>query len=329
MSNFSALAGWKAPRGRSCCFRKLNSRAFRLRYPSDGAEERWQTASSRGLNCFAFDNTLWHTWSSSILKVSVMAGRVQMDDDNESSSDLELPLSQDRGNEQETLIKSPSNQVTPRYVYFLTAFAAIGGFLFGYDTGVISGAMILIKQEFQLSYFWQELVVSVTIGTAILGALLGGFLNQWLGRKPILIVSATVFTVGAIVMGVAHSKEVLLLGRFIVGFGIGELGLTLCFFHCCAMCLWVFLFYFLFYCFFPHVIDNVNYLDQWHYSACRAVWAIISHVFFCVWVLSLQGFRAHSRGLQIFSLKKLTKYGTFRKSFQRCWPNIKFRFHFS
>ena len=132
----------------------------------------------------------------------------------------------DKETEEQALIKSadlPTKQRTPLYVYFLTAFAAIGGFLFGYDTGVISGAMILIKQEFQLSSFWQELIVSATIGTAILGALLGGFLNQRLGRKPMLIASAMVFTVGAVIMGVAHSREVLLVGRLTVGFGIGNL----------------------------------------------------------------------------------------------------------
>lgn len=131
----------------------------------------------------------------------------------------------DKESEQETLIQSSyleSKQRTPLYVYFLTVFAAIGGFLFGYDTGVISGALILIKQEFDLSSFWQELIVSVTIGAAILGALLGGFLNQRLGRKPMLVASAMVFTVGAVVMGVAHSREILLIGRLTVGFGIGK-----------------------------------------------------------------------------------------------------------
>lgn len=144
-------------------------------------------------------------------------------EDDETGNEMEQSSSLGGETEQEALIKSPSKQSTPRYVYVLTAFAAIGGFLFGYDTGVISGAMILIKDEFHLSSFWQELIVSVTIGTAILGALIGGFLNQWLGRKPMLITSAMVFTIGAVIMGVAHSREVLLVGRLTVGFGIGEL----------------------------------------------------------------------------------------------------------
>lgn len=142
--------------------------------------------------------------------------------------------SDDKESEQQTLIQTShleSKQTTPLYVYFLTVFAAIGGFLFGYDTGVISGAMILIKQEFDLSSFWQELIVSVTIGAAILGALLGGFLNQRLGRKPLLVASAMVFTVGAVVMGVAHSREILLVGRLTVGFGIGKFNQVLKFYE--------------------------------------------------------------------------------------------------
>ena len=105
---------------------------------------------------------------------------------------------------------------------FMFLFAALGGFLFGYDTGVISGALILIKTEFHLTAFWQELIVSVTIATAILGALLGGVLNEQLGRKPVLFLSAAVCTAGAVIMAVARSKEVLLVGRFIVGIGIGQ-----------------------------------------------------------------------------------------------------------
>ena len=140
---------------------------------------------------------------------------------DETGNEMEQPLSVANKTEQEALIKRSMKEKAPLYVYFLTAFAAIGGFLFGYDTGVVSGAMILIKQEFHLSNFWQELIVSATIGTAIIGALLGGFLNQWFGRRPMLIVSATVFTIGAVLMGVAQSRELLLFGRLTVGFGIG------------------------------------------------------------------------------------------------------------
>jgi len=108
------------------------------------------------------------------------------------------------------------------FVYFLSCFAAVGGFLFGYDTGVVSGAMLLLIREFSLSQEWQELVVSVTIATAIVGAVTAGYMNDKLGRRPFLWICSAIFTAGAVLMAVAKSRDVLILGRAIVGFGIGK-----------------------------------------------------------------------------------------------------------
>ena len=70
-----------------------------------------------------------------------------------------------------------------RFVYLAAAFAALGGLLFGYDTGVISGALIFIKQEFALSTFEQELIVSIVLAGAIVGAFTGGRLSDRFGRR--------------------------------------------------------------------------------------------------------------------------------------------------
>ena len=94
--------------------------------------------------------------------------------------------------------------------YICTVFAAVDSFAIGYNFAVVSGAMIVIKQEFHLPSFWQELLISVAIVTAILGALLGGFLNRRFGRKPVLLACAMVFTIGAVVEAVATSRNVLL-----------------------------------------------------------------------------------------------------------------------
>ena len=110
----------------------------------------------------------------------------------------------------------------PACVYIFTFFAAIGGFEIGYNFSVVFGAMILIKEEFHLSTFWQVLIVSVAIGTAIMGALPGGFMNQRCGRKPMLLACTMVLTIEAVVEAIATSRNVLLVGRLIVGFGIGK-----------------------------------------------------------------------------------------------------------
>jgi sugar porter (SP) family MFS transporter len=108
-----------------------------------------------------------------------------------------------------------------RFVYVAAAFAALGGLLFGYDTGVISGALIFIRQSFALSVFHQEIVVSVVLVGASIGALGGGRLADRFGRRKMLIVTSLIFIVGAILCAVAVSVTTLVLGRTIVGFGIG------------------------------------------------------------------------------------------------------------
>src|SRR5262249_46525001 len=116
----------------------------------------------------------------------------------------------------------PSTTTTSTSFVFIAAiFAALGGLLFGYDTGVISGALIFIKSQFHLSVFHQELVVSVVLIGAAVGALGGGRLACAFGRRLMLIVTALIFIGGAIVCSAADSIGILILGRIIVGFGIG------------------------------------------------------------------------------------------------------------
>ncbi|ESO91388.1 hypothetical protein LOTGIDRAFT_153826 [Lottia gigantea] len=107
------------------------------------------------------------------------------------------------------------------YVYLLTFFAVLGGFLLGYDTGIVSGSMLLIIPNFHLSTMWTEAVVSGTVGSAAVSALLGGFLSDCLGRKIVIIISSLLYALGAVIMGVAGTQSVLLLGRIVVGIGIG------------------------------------------------------------------------------------------------------------
>jgi SP family galactose:H+ symporter-like MFS transporter len=109
----------------------------------------------------------------------------------------------------------------PGYVYVVGAIAALGGLLFGYDTGVISGAQGFLKTSFHLNSTTQEIAVSsVLIGT-IIGAACGGKLADWLGRKLTLIICAIIFAVGAILTAFAGSLELFIAWRILVGIGIG------------------------------------------------------------------------------------------------------------
>ncbi len=108
-----------------------------------------------------------------------------------------------------------------RFVYIAAAFAALGGLLFGYDTGVISGAVLFIKNDFTLSTFALEVIVSGVLAGAATGALAGGRLADLFGRRKLLIATAIIFAAGAILCAMATSAAVLIVGRIIVGLGIG------------------------------------------------------------------------------------------------------------
>ena len=107
------------------------------------------------------------------------------------------------------------------FVILAAIFAAVGGLLFGYDTAAISGAVIFIKQQFSLSTFPEELVVGMVLVGAALAALGGGRLSDRLGRRTTLIVTSVIFILGALICAFADSFQTLLVGRTIVGVGIG------------------------------------------------------------------------------------------------------------
>ena len=107
------------------------------------------------------------------------------------------------------------------FVYLLTFLSAIGGFLFGYDTGIISGAIVLLHEKFLLTYEWEELIVSATMAAAAVFSVLSGFSNDHVGRKPTILVATVVFTGGALLLAAAQERYMLIIGRFILGIGIG------------------------------------------------------------------------------------------------------------
>ncbi|KAI8339918.1 general substrate transporter [Chlamydoabsidia padenii] len=99
------------------------------------------------------------------------------------------------------------------FVYILVFCVCVGGFLFGYDTGVISGALQPIQDEFHLSTVDKELIV----GATTFGAIFGGF---FAGMRLILFASV-VFIVGALLLALAPNFACLLVGRLVVGVGVG------------------------------------------------------------------------------------------------------------
>lgn len=116
---------------------------------------------------------------------------------------------------------SPGTGKNNCFVYFIAAIAATGGLLFGYDTGVISGALLFIKKEWSLMPMSQELVVSAVLVGAILGAAFSGKLADRFSRRTVIIGTAVIFFVGSFWTSMAHSVSLLIAGRVVIGVAIG------------------------------------------------------------------------------------------------------------
>jgi sugar porter (SP) family MFS transporter len=103
----------------------------------------------------------------------------------------------------------------------VAAIAAIGGFLFGYDTGIISGALLYIKRDFHAGPLEQEAIVSVLLIGAAAGALLSGWLADKIGRKYTKVISGSVYVLGALGCAFAVNAPMLIGFRALLGFAVG------------------------------------------------------------------------------------------------------------
>ena len=108
-----------------------------------------------------------------------------------------------------------------RYILVATAIAAVGGVLFGFDTGVISGAMLFIAKQWRLTHGQAELATSSVLIGAVIGAIAGGALGDRLGRKRSIIYATFLFLAGTIIVSVATGMSGFLVGRVLIGAAIG------------------------------------------------------------------------------------------------------------
>jgi MFS transporter, SP family, galactose:H+ symporter len=115
---------------------------------------------------------------------------------------------------------SPQDKLTLPMAVVL-AVVIVAGALFGYDQGVISGALDGIKREFSLGSLLVEVVTSwVTLG-ALIGSLVGGDLADRLGRRKAVLTAGAMFAAGALLQALAADATLLVAGRLVVGFGVG------------------------------------------------------------------------------------------------------------
>ena len=108
-----------------------------------------------------------------------------------------------------------------RKVLLIAIIAATGGLLFGFDTGVISGALPFLRQYWDLDDASIELITTTVLIGAVIGAVTSGKLADWAGRKRTIIINAVIFTIGAIGCAFASNVTMLIIMRVIIGFAIG------------------------------------------------------------------------------------------------------------
>lgn len=107
------------------------------------------------------------------------------------------------------------------WLYFTALMAALGGLLSGYDTGVISGALLFINQSWNLSVSQQGLLVSSVLIGALTGAATTGVFADIFGRKKIIIATAIMFFAGSIFCALSTDVEFLIFARIFTGFAVG------------------------------------------------------------------------------------------------------------
>lgn len=103
---------------------------------------------------------------------------------------------------------------------------ALGGFLFGYDTGIIASAQLYFAPEFHLSSTMQEVTVASLLAGAVVGVLIGGPVTDRFGRKKTLAVAAAAFIVGSLGSALAPDVSMLIVSRIVLGLCIGTSSLA-------------------------------------------------------------------------------------------------------
>lgn len=106
-------------------------------------------------------------------------------------------------------------------IIVIALVAALGGLLFGYNTGIIGVALLGLVKDYHLTSFYQQIITSSLILGALFGCLLTGPVADRFGRRPVIIILAALFVVGAIFSSVASSVTMLIFWRFVLGLPTG------------------------------------------------------------------------------------------------------------
>lgn len=111
------------------------------------------------------------------------------------------------------------------FVWVCAAATAIGGMLFGYDTGVISGVLVVLGSDLggrPVTDSEKELITALCAAGALVGAIVAGVTGDKYGRKPAIWFASILFTLGAMVQATSFGMPQMSVGRFLIGLGVGS-----------------------------------------------------------------------------------------------------------
>jgi sugar porter (SP) family MFS transporter len=107
------------------------------------------------------------------------------------------------------------------YILGISFISALGGYLFGFDFAVISGALPFLQQQFGLDAYWEGFATGSLALGAIVGCLVAGKVSDNYGRRPGLLVAAAIFAVSSLAMALSPSRDLFIASRFCAGIGVG------------------------------------------------------------------------------------------------------------
>lgn len=107
------------------------------------------------------------------------------------------------------------------FVTGISFISALGGYLFGFDFAVISGALPFLRKAFALDAWWEGFLTGSLALGCIIGCLIAGKLADRYGRRPGLMLAAAIFAVSSLGMAIAGNLNVFVLMRFAAGIGVG------------------------------------------------------------------------------------------------------------